>query len=49
MNELGRMTGYSASERGGLEGLRADGEHKKEEEEKKGDKPLQKPTQCYII
>ena len=42
MNELGRMVGYSLTGRGDLEGLRADGEHKKEGEEKKVDKPLQK-------
>ena len=42
MNEIEGKIGQSASERGSLEGLRADGEHKKEGEEKKVDKPLAK-------
>lgn len=30
MNEIGRVVGYSASERGSLEGLRVGGEHRKQ-------------------
>ena len=42
MNEIGRKEGYSASERVVKSSCRADGEHKKQREEKKVDKPLAK-------